>query len=264
MNDEYILNRDQAAEHLGVSVRTLGRYMKDHGLPSKKKMGKHGRMEHRFSAEELDKWLYVRQHVEYGGHGDEVSMSKVEGVYNADVGQHSDGQGDVMHDSDDMSMSRSGDDRMTLVVSTLQGQIESQEKTIDYLREQLVKKDEQLERLQTANDRLQDSFNSLMQLHQAQASRLEYVPAQPEPATEPVKQPAKREKPTKKKSAKKSPKMAPDEREKIEKKILKMRKDGLSMGKIAKALNKEALPTFSGTGKWQPGTISNILQDLEQ
>jgi Recombinase len=38
-----------------------------------------------------------------------------------------------------------------------------------------------------------------------------------------------------------------------------MQAEGLSLQKIADRLNHEGVPTLSGTGKWQKGTIGNLL-----
>ena len=38
-----------------------------------------------------------------------------------------------------------------------------------------------------------------------------------------------------------------------------MQDEGLSLQAIANRLNKEGVPTLSGKGRWQKGTISNLL-----
>lgn len=42
-------------------------------------------------------------------------------------------------------------------------------------------------------------------------------------------------------------------------KIVKLREQGLTLTKIADQLNADKIPTFSGTGKWHPSTITMLL-----
>lgn len=49
-------------------------------------------------------------------------------------------------------------------------------------------------------------------------------------------------------------------RDAIEKRILDMSQTGLSTQQIADHLNQEGIPTFSGRGQWQRGTISNLIR----
>jgi hypothetical protein len=43
-----------------------------------------------------------------------------------------------------------------------------------------------------------------------------------------------------------------------------MQTDGLSLQMIANRLNAEGVPTLSGKGRWQKGTISNLLAQAEE
>ena len=42
-----------------------------------------------------------------------------------------------------------------------------------------------------------------------------------------------------------------------------MQAEGLSLEAIANKLNAEDVPTLSGQGKWQKGTIGNLLAEAE-
>jgi hypothetical protein len=42
-----------------------------------------------------------------------------------------------------------------------------------------------------------------------------------------------------------------------------MQAEGLSLQAIANHLNKEGIPTLSGKGRWQKGTIGNLLAQAE-
>jgi hypothetical protein len=43
-----------------------------------------------------------------------------------------------------------------------------------------------------------------------------------------------------------------------------MQAEGLSLQKIVDRLNHERLPTLSGKGRWQKGTIGNLLAQGEE
>jgi hypothetical protein len=40
--------------------------------------------------------------------------------------------------------------------------------------------------------------------------------------------------------------------------------EGLSLQAIANRLNKDGIPTLSGKGRWQKGTIGNLLAQVEE
>lgn len=40
--------------------------------------------------------------------------------------------------------------------------------------------------------------------------------------------------------------------------------EGLSLQAIANQLNREEVPTLSGKGRWQKGTIGNLLAQVEE
>ena len=239
----HTLNRQQAADHLGVSVKTLSRYVKKHSLPYKKVMGRNNRFEYRFSAEELDTWSHVRQRVEYNGLGQEVEGGRDRTVYKdteiTGKGQNRTGQkaGHVKEIDGDGKGKGSGteDKVLSLLIESYQQQIATLESQLSALQEQLAQKDSQI-------DKLQGNYDNIMQMFQAQMNRLVYDPAT-------------LEKTTPKKAKKQSP-----EQLVVMDRIRKLREEGLSYKKIAKKLNAQATPTFSGRGKWQAGTVQKLVQ----
>ena len=42
-----------------------------------------------------------------------------------------------------------------------------------------------------------------------------------------------------------------------------MKAQGLSLQAVATQLNREGLPTLSGRGQWQRGTVANLLAEAE-
>jgi hypothetical protein len=46
--------------------------------------------------------------------------------------------------------------------------------------------------------------------------------------------------------------------------IRSMQAEGLSLQKIADRLNADGVPTLSGKGRWQKGTIGNLLAQAEE
>jgi Recombinase len=48
------------------------------------------------------------------------------------------------------------------------------------------------------------------------------------------------------------------------KRLRAMQAEGLSMQAIANRLNKEGVPTLSGKGRWQKGTIGNLLAQADK
>jgi hypothetical protein len=48
------------------------------------------------------------------------------------------------------------------------------------------------------------------------------------------------------------------------KRILAMKAEGLSLQAIADRLTAEGVPTLSGKGRWQKGTIGNLLAQVEE
>ncbi len=237
---DHTLNREQAASHLGVSVKTLSRHMKNNGLPAIKVMGSNGRMEYRFSIDELDKWTHVRQRVEYKGRGQEEDRTKSKDVDNIEIGNRETGQS-----RDNINIKerdRTGHDQevegnvLSLLLSSFQQQIGTLEKQLATLQEQLARKDEQIKTLQ-------ETSGNLLQLVQAQMNRIEHQPETTRAAT-PSKSPDK---------------PSPD-RQAVLKIIHKLHKQGLSYLKIAGELNSQGQPTFSGRGQWQAGTIQKLLK----
>ena len=54
------------------------------------------------------------------------------------------------------------------------------------------------------------------------------------------------------------------ERDDIMAKILIMTMQGLNQSQIARALNDKGVQTFTGRGKWYPGTIRNLFQGMRK
>jgi hypothetical protein len=52
-------------------------------------------------------------------------------------------------------------------------------------------------------------------------------------------------------------------REALVQRLRAMHAEGLSLQAMANRLNREAAPTFSGRGRWQKGTISDLLSQAE-
>lgn len=237
---EHTLSREKAAIHLGVSVKSLSRYMKNHGLPSIKVMGANNRMEYRFSIEELDKWTYVRQKVEHKGKGQVKDRTNTEDLVCIEKGQHETGhrQDNVNIKEGDKAGREQGtnDNTLSLLLSSYQQQISTLERQLAALQEQLVQKDAQIRTLQ-------ETSGNLLQLVQAQMNRIEHRP-----------EPAKMEPPPRA-TAKPSP-----DRKEVLSRIQELHKQGLSHLKIAGELNSQGLPTFSGRGQWQAGTVQKLLK----
>jgi predicted DNA-binding transcriptional regulator AlpA len=55
----------------------------------------------------------------------------------------------------------------------------------------------------------------------------------------------------------------PDPKAAVLQRLQAMQAEGLSLQKIADRLNKEGVPTLSGKGKWQKGTIGHLLAQVE-
>ena len=51
----------------------------------------------------------------------------------------------------------------------------------------------------------------------------------------------------------------PNYRKMLLKRALKLKKEGMTLKKIAETFNDEKIPTVSGTGKWYPSSINNFL-----
>lgn len=236
----YTLNRNQAASHLGVSVKTLSRHMKKNGLPSIKAMGKNGRMEYRFSIEELDKWTYVRQRVEYKGRGQEKTEEMAQALDKTDKRNEETGQGQDKKDIKEEDKTGQVQDKtesvLSLLLSSFQQQISTLEKQLAALQEQLARKDQQIQTLQ-------ETSGNLLQLVQVQMNRIEYQPETTRAAapSQALKKPS-------------------PERQAVLQIIRNLQKKGLSHSKIAGELNSQGQPTFSGRGQWQPGTIQKLLK----
>jgi Recombinase len=43
-----------------------------------------------------------------------------------------------------------------------------------------------------------------------------------------------------------------------------LKAEGLSLQKIADRFNRDGVPTLSGKGRWQKGTIGNLLAQVEE
>jgi hypothetical protein len=54
-----------------------------------------------------------------------------------------------------------------------------------------------------------------------------------------------------------------DQRPAVLTRLRAMQAEGLSLQKIADRLNADGVPTLSGKGRWQKGTISNLLAEAE-
>jgi hypothetical protein len=61
-----------------------------------------------------------------------------------------------------------------------------------------------------------------------------------------------------------SQKIHADTKEQVISEIMRMAADGMSMAQIAKTLEEQGIPTFSGRGHWMSGTISNIIQKAKE
>ena len=51
----------------------------------------------------------------------------------------------------------------------------------------------------------------------------------------------------------------PEYRKMLVKKAMKLKKEGVTLKKIAETFNDEKIPTVSGTGKWYSSSINNLL-----
>jgi hypothetical protein len=51
----------------------------------------------------------------------------------------------------------------------------------------------------------------------------------------------------------------PDQKAAVLTRLRAMQAEGLSLQAIANRLNNEGVPTLSGKGRWQKGTIGNLL-----
>ena len=57
------------------------------------------------------------------------------------------------------------------------------------------------------------------------------------------------------------PPALPEPKANVLRRLRVMQAEGLSLQAIANRLNTEGVPTFSGKGRWQKGTISNLLAE---
>jgi hypothetical protein len=53
--------------------------------------------------------------------------------------------------------------------------------------------------------------------------------------------------------------LRPESKAAVLQRLQALQAEGLSLQKIADRLNNEGVPTLSGKGKWQKGTIGNLL-----
>jgi hypothetical protein len=60
-----------------------------------------------------------------------------------------------------------------------------------------------------------------------------------------------------------APPDSPDYRKTLVKKAKKLKKEGMTLVKIAEIFNDEKLPTTSGKGKWYPGSLVRLLNSKE-
>ena len=51
----------------------------------------------------------------------------------------------------------------------------------------------------------------------------------------------------------------PEYRKTLVKRALKLKKEGMTLKKVAETFNDEKVPTVSGTGKWYSSSINNLL-----
>jgi hypothetical protein len=51
----------------------------------------------------------------------------------------------------------------------------------------------------------------------------------------------------------------PDDRKRLLKRAIKLRKEGMTLKRIAETFNEEKVPTMSGTGKWYASSVTNLL-----
>ena len=52
---------------------------------------------------------------------------------------------------------------------------------------------------------------------------------------------------------------SPDYRKMLAKRAKNLKKEGMTLKKIAETFNDEKMPTVSGSGKWYPSSITNLL-----
>lgn len=244
---KYDLTRQQIADHLGVSVKSITRYIQKYGFPFKKAVGKNNRLEYRFSSEEVDKWNFIRQR----STGTIIKKTSITQdtikTQDTEIKEKRQNRTETNPPIEN-KIDKDGSAQVERVVSLLENQITSLGSMLDTLREQLANLNNQLEAKDVQIKELQNSHNNLLAIHQATSNRLE-APVAATPLDSLSKEPNK------------PVSLSDKAKAKIVKRVKKLSKEGYTPKQISKQFNGDGVSTFSGRGMYHARTIRKILED---
>ncbi len=263
-----LMNREEAALYIGVSVRTLQRYIKSKTITFTKQAGFRGRMEYRFEKKALDDWQHFKNNVTYrednqtknvdtltentdtltrdrqesgvSGQGTANSLKSIDKNEQSDTEKDNETR---QNDTDTGQNDRQETSRIRQVDSLVDRLLSSLEYQNQVLIGQLKQKDEQITQLTEMIADYRKQFNDRL---------LEY------------KQIAVSTKQSKSKTSNVKTSSVlrddvPEEKRDVLSMMLQLRNEGYSGREIADILNDKQIGTFSGIGNWTKRKVNDTL-----